>query len=327
MRNPIILAFTLAFSLSALMVSATPKKEKKSKEKAVVEESMRPSEPIILSTGADTLSYVAGAALTDGLFPYLLQVGVDTTYMDDFVKGFYEVINNGDNPSKTAYYAGMDIAKKLRDNMINAMNNDLKGGQDSILDNVAYRAFVDVLYNDTTHYTVKQAQKEFRERFEAAKQARAEYLYGENRRAGEAFLEANKSNEGVVVLPSGLQYKIITQGDGETPKRTDKVMVNYEGRLVDGTVFDSSKQHGDKPSTFSANQVIKGWTEALCLMPVGSHWELYIPYDLAYGEKEQGQILPFSALVFDVELVGIDKTKKTNTNKKKAEGNSATKNR
>lgn len=310
MTKAIILAFSLLFCPLFLTASEAAKKDKKSKDKDKTEESVRPTEPIVLSTPADTLSYVAGAALTDGLFPYLMQIGVDTAYMDDFVKGFKEVIDNGDNAKKTAYYAGMDIAKKLRDNMISAMNKDLSGGQDSILDNVAYRAFIDVLYGDTTHFKVRDAQEQFRIRFEAAKQARDEYLYGENKRAGESFLEANKTKEGVVVMPSGLQYKVIAMGEGDIPKKTDKVNVIYEGKLVDGTVFDSSKQHGDKPLTFGVNQVIKGWSEALCLMPVGSHWELYIPFNLAYGNQDKGNIKPYSALIFDVELVGIEKAKK-----------------
>ena len=134
-----------------------------------------------------------------------------------------------------------------------------------------------------------------------------EKLYGANRKAGEDFLAENAKKEGVVTLPSGLQYKVLTKGTGEKPQATDRVQVHYEGRLVDGTVFDASKKHGDKPLTFAANQVIKGWTEALCLMPVGSKWELYIPYQLAYGERDMGTIKPYSALIFTVELLGIEK--------------------
>ena len=112
--------------------------------------------------------------------------------------------------------------------------------------------------------------------------------------------------------PSGLQYKIITKGNGPVPADTSKVSVNYKGTLIDGTEFDSSYKRKDKngkskPATFRANQVIKGWTEALTMMPVGSKWELYIPYDLAYGSRNTGKIKPFSTLVFEVELLGIEK--------------------
>ena len=110
-----------------------------------------------------------------------------------------------------------------------------------------------------------------------------------------------------MVTPSGLQYKILVKGNGQVPQTTDKVLVNYEGRLVDGTVFDASAKHGDKPASFRADQVIRGWTEALTMMPVGSKWQLYIPYDLAYGTRDMGNIKPFSTLIFDVELVGIEK--------------------
>lgn len=109
------------------------------------------------------------------------------------------------------------------------------------------------------------------------------------------------------MLPSGLQYKVLVKGDGPVPSMTDKVLVNYEGKLIDGTVFDASSKHGSDPATFRPDQVIKGWTEALTMMPVGSKWQLFIPYNLAYGERQAGQLIkPYSALVFTVELVGID---------------------
>lgn len=132
---------------------------------------------------------------------------------------------------------------------------------------------------------------------------------------GEKFLAENKAKEGVVTTESGLQYKILTKGTGEIPADTSYVQVNYKGTLIDGTEFDSSYKRKDKdgksqPATFRANQVIKGWTEALTMMPVGSKWELYIPYDLAYGSRATGaDIKPFSTLIFEVELVGIGKKK------------------
>ena len=129
-----------------------------------------------------------------------------------------------------------------------------------------------------------------------------EKKYADNKAAGEKFLAENKTKEGVVTTPSGLQYKIITKGTGEIPADSSKVKVNYKGTLIDGTEFDSSYKRKE-PATFRANQVIKGWTEA-----VGSKWELYIPQELAYGARETGgQIKPFSTLIFEVELVGIEK--------------------
>ena len=121
------------------------------------------------------------------------------------------------------------------------------------------------------------------------------------------FLAENATKDSVMTTPSGLQYKIIKKGTGDIPKANDEVLVHYEGRLLDGTVFDASRKHGDKPLQFRANQVIKGWTEALTMMPVGSRWQLFIPYKLAYGDRAAGQIKPYSTLIFDVELVGINK--------------------
>ena len=126
------------------------------------------------------------------------------------------------------------------------------------------------------------------------------------KKKNEDFLANNKKNAKVKVLPSGLQYEVITEGKGEKPSENSMVKVNYRGTLIDGTEFDSSFKRNE-PAKFRVNQVIKGWTEALQLMPVGSKWKLYIPQELAYGEREAGQIKPFSTLVFEVELVGIEK--------------------
>ncbi len=127
-----------------------------------------------------------------------------------------------------------------------------------------------------------------------------------NIEAGAAFLAENAKRPGVVTLPSGLQYEIMKAGTGPQPKATDKVTTHYHGTLIDGTVFDSSVERG-QPATFPVNGVIQGWVEALQLMPVGSKWKLFIPYNLAYGERGAGaQIKPFSTLVFEVELLSIN---------------------
>ena len=126
--------------------------------------------------------------------------------------------------------------------------------------------------------------------------------------AGEKYLAATAKKPGVKVLPSGLQYKVIKEGQGEIPQASDEVEVIYEGRLIDGTVFDATSKHGGAATDkFRAGSLIKGWTEALTMMPVGSKWQLYIPYELAYGERQAGQIPPYSTLVFDLELVSIVK--------------------
>ena len=128
-----------------------------------------------------------------------------------------------------------------------------------------------------------------------------------NKKAGQAFLDANKSKPGVVALPSGLQYKVIKEGTGPKPSENDRVTVHYKGSLINGKVFDSSIERGE-PATFGVSEVIAGWTEALQLMPVGSKWEIYMPSDLGYGDAGSGSAIePGSALVFEVELLDIAK--------------------
>ena len=138
---------------------------------------------------------------------------------------------------------------------------------------------------------------------EAKKQLEKEYEA--NKIAGELFMAENKNKEGVKTLPSGVQYKIIKEGNGTIPNETSIVTVHYEGRLIDGTIFDSSYKRGE-PATFPVNSVIKGWTEILCHMPIGSEWEAYIPQEMAYGEREQGRdIKPFSTLIFKMKLLKV----------------------
>ncbi|MBO7046064.1 MAG: FKBP-type peptidyl-prolyl cis-trans isomerase, partial [Prevotella sp.] len=176
-----------------------------------------------------------------------------------------------------AYVAGMEIANQVRDRMLPSMVKDFTDSPDSIISDLVYRGFMDALQKDTTYFTQTTAEAFFGEKQRADQAAKEEKLYGPNRRAGEEFLAENAKKEGVVTLHSGLQYKVLVKGEGEVPKKTDKVQVHYEGRLVDGTVFDASNKHGDKPMEFRPDQVIKGWTEALTMMPVGSKWQLYIP--------------------------------------------------
>jgi FKBP-type peptidyl-prolyl cis-trans isomerase FklB len=136
-------------------------------------------------------------------------------------------------------------------------------------------------------------------------QEKAQQLGLANKKEGDDFLAANKGKEGVVTLPSGLQYKILKQGDGAKPSASDSVVCNYRGTLINGTEFDSSSKHG-QPLTFSVGGVIKGWTEALQLMPVGSKWQLFVPSELAYGQRGAGaDIGPNATLIFEVELLSI----------------------
>ena len=301
MKKTILLA--LALVASASLFTATAQKKKVATKKGAVKE-----EPVKLSNGSDSLSYAAGMSITNGLIPFLVQQqGVDTTYMADFVKGFQMVANGGSDPKMKAYAAGMDIAKQVKERMMPDLTKDFQDTPDSIVTSLFYKGFSDALLKDSSVFKQEGAEAYFRDKQIANKAAKDEKLYGANRDAGRQFLAENAKKEGVVTLPSGLQYKVLVKGDGPIPTLDDKVQVNYEGRLVDGTMFDASAKHGDKPMEFKPNQVIKGWQEALTMMPVGSTWQLFIPFELAYGDRDSGQIKPFSALVFDVQLVGIVK--------------------
>lgn len=262
-----------------------------------------------LKTDVDSLSYAIGMARTEGLTQYLTQqLKVDTAYMSDFVKGFNE--GAGKTSKKDiAYLAGLQIGQMVGTQWVEGFNRQIFG-EDSTQtvsrDNML-AGFVAGIIGKGGLMTKAAASEYMRSQMDNIREKSVEKKYADNKAAGEKFLAENKTKEGVVTTPSGLQYKIIKKGTGAVPADTCKVKVNYKGTLIDGTEFDSSYKRKE-PATFRANQVIKGWTEALTLMPVGSKWELYIPYDLAYGSRETGgKIKPFSALIFEVELLGIEK--------------------
>ena len=275
----------LVLVASASLFTASAANKKKNVKKVT---------PVVLATEGDSLSYAAGVYATRGLIPFIQQsYQVDTAYMADFIRGYEEAIDKANTPQGTAYIVGMQIAQMVHQRILPSTRQELKSTKDSIDANMFSRGFVAALANDTTLFSEKKAGE-----------YKQEALSG----AGEKFLAENAKKPGVKVLPSGLQYKVIKAGQGEVPKATDEVEVIYEGRLIDGTVFDATSKHGGaKTDKFRAGNLIKGWTEALTTMPVGSKWQLYIPYELAYGERQAGQIPPYSTLVFDLELVSIVK--------------------
>ena len=211
-----------------------------------------------------------------------------------------QLVTGSDSLSYTAGYVLADI---VRDRFLAGLAKEVEGSDDSLQMRLAYQGLIDALKGDTALFKNRRAEEFLNGRVVAIRKAKEEKL----KKAGKDFLEENAKKEGVITLPSGLQYKVLKQGDGIVPQKTDKVKVHYEGRLIDGTVFDASSKHGTEPATFRPDQVIKGWTEALTMMPVGSKWQLFIPQELGYGERAAGQIPPYSTLIFDVELVGIDK--------------------
>ena len=260
-----------------------------------------------LKSDIDTMSYAMGMSQTQGLKEFMVErMGVDTTYMDDFIKGLNDGANAGDDKKKAAYYAGIQIGQQISNQMVKGINHEVFG-EDSTK-TISLKNFMAGFITGTTGkkglMTIEQAAQIAQTKMMAIKAKNMEKEYGPNKAAGEKFLAANKKKPGVVTLPSGVQYKVIKEGNGPMPKDTSMVKVNYEGKTIDGKVFDSSYKRGE-PVDLRANQVIKGWTEALVRMPAGSVWEVYIPQQLAYGEREQGQIKPFSVLIFKIELLSV----------------------
>lgn len=269
-------------------------------------------------TRIDSLSYSMGMAQTQGLKDYLSkQMKIDVNLTDDFVKGLKEGVNAGENKQKAAYYAGLQIGQQIANQMKPGINKELFGDDSSksISMDQFMAGFVSGYTGKDGLMSMDDATKAAQRLMEEVKNEVLLEKYGDNKKAGEDFMAAQaklakKKKSGITVLPSGLMYKVLVKGNGPVATATDKVKVKYEGRLIDGTVFDSTEKHGGEPATFAPNQVIKGWTEALTLMPVGSKWQLYIPQELAYGNRDAGQIKPFSALIFDVEVLEIVEDKK-----------------
>ena len=259
-----------------------------------------------LKNDVDTLSYAIGLAQTQGLKQYLVQMDVDTTYMDAFIKGLREGANAGDDKKKAAYYMGIQIGQQISNRMVKGINHELFGEDSTKTISMKnfLAGFIQGVKEKKGLMTVEQASQVAQMKMMAIKSKHMEEEYGPLKKKGEEWMAANAKKPGVKTLPSGVQYKVIKEGAGAMPKDTSLVKVNYEGRLIDGTVFDSSYKNG-QPVSLRANQVIKGWTEALVHMPAGSVWEVYIPQELAYGEREQGQIKPYSPLVFKIELIKV----------------------
>ena len=296
MKTIKILALT-ALALCATTGYAGPK-GKKSNKKTTAEK--------VDTLSTDQFSYAIGKLNTEGLVQYLTQhMGVDVAYMDDFLEGFGQTELTEADKKLKARLAGIEIRQQVEkvalpqaasaiNDSVDLLNHDLfvQGFSDGIADKENAILPVSI---DSMNVLVQQ-------QIEYYKKAK----YDKNIKEGEQFLAKNKKQKGVMTTASGLQYKVITAGTGEKPKATDRVKVHYRGTLLDGTEFDSSYKRNE-PTTFGVGQVIKGWTEALQLMPVGSKWELYIPQDLAYGSHATGNIPAYSTLVFEVELLEIVK--------------------
>ena len=251
-----------------------------------------------LKSDVDSMSYAIGLTQTQGLKEYLVdRLQIDTAYMNDFIKGLNDGANAGDDKKKAAYYAGIQIGQQ-----ISTLKNFMAG-------------FVAGTTGKNQMMDMDKAQLTMESLMRKVKAETALQEFGANKEAGEKFLAENGKKEDVKTLEveydqldgtkgkSFIQYKVIKEGSGAMPKDTSMVKVHYEGKTIDGKVFDSS--YGKEPADMRVNQVIKGFTQALVHMPEGSIWEVYIPQELAYGERQAREIQPFSALIFKIELLNV----------------------
>lgn len=262
-----------------------------------------------LKSDLDSMSYAMGMAQTQGLKDYLVQrLGVDTAYMDDFIKGLNEGANAGDDKKKNAYYAGIEIGKQVGNQMIKGINLEIFG-EDSTK-TISKKNFMAGFISGTTGtkglMTMEQAGELAQKLMTDYKKNQTEKQFSENKAEGEKYVANYAKGKDVKKLKGGVLYKVIKAGTGALPTDTSMVKVHYEGKTIDGNVFDSSYKRGE-PVTLAANQVIPGWTTALTNMPVGSVWEIVVPQEQAYGDRAQRGIKPFSALIFKIELLGIEK--------------------
>lgn len=258
-----------------------------------------------LKDGVDSLAYNLGVAQSEGLKQYMtLQLGIDSAYVDQFIKGMKEGAVNEADPKKEAYMKGLEVGKQVKQ-----MAEGL--GQEVYADDSTKSIDVKVIIaglvaglKGTETMTSEEAFNKFNEQLEPIRTANTEKQYGDNKAAGEKYLAENAKKEGVKTTKSGLQYKVLVEGTGALPTDSSKVQVNYEGKLIDGTVFDSSYER-NQPFTVDMARpgVIQGWVEVLKMMPAGSKWEVTIPQELGYGAQNQGAIKPFSTLIFTIEVL------------------------
>ena len=288
----ILLTLTIAFVIGSSCTAQAPKAN--------------------LKNEVDSLSYAIGLSQTQGLKQNLaMRMDVDTAYINEFIKGFTEGANiDKNNKKKAAYLVGLQIGQQVGIGMVDGVNQEFMNLFNDSTKKVSkanlLAGFISGIDEKGSKMTVEEAQSFIQTTMENIRNTRVEKEFADNKEAGIRFLEENKAKEGVITLPSGLQYKVIKGGKGAIPTSTDVAKVNYRGTLIDGTEFDSSYS-GNVPAEFGVTQVIPGWTEALLLMPVGSKWELYVPQELAYGSADRGIIKPFSMLIFEIELLDIIK--------------------
>lgn len=298
MKKIILMAVVMVASATVTPAFAGKKKDKK-KQPAQTEQTA-----VVLSTPSDSASYAAGYAATRGLKQYLeSQFHVEEAQLADFVRGYRDFVSKLGDKGFNAYVAGMDVARQANTQIFNNMRKGTEQSRDSITAPLFNEGFVAGVKGDTTLFKLDEAVKTF----EAARKAAED----EYKAANVKWLKDNATKAGVKTTASGLQYKVLQEGTGAKPTADQTVKVAYEGKTIDGNIFDATYKHAEpgqkapEYDEFQCDRVIKGWTEALTNMTVGSKWEIYIPQELAYGSRAAGQILPYSTLIFTVELKGI----------------------
>ena len=294
-----IAALAAAIACSALSMQAQSKSKGKGKAKAVPAAKVTPA--LTAPTDGPTFCYALGVAQGESMKNYLIsREGVDSAYVKYAIEGMNATLSDDERKRRIAFAAGMRIAE-MNQKQLPMIAKQAAGANDSAYIKLPafQRGLTEAALGQNTTFSADSAMK--------LVDAQLKFQRDTYKHDNVAWLANNKQLKGVTTLPSGLQYRVLTQGKGAVATDSTEVEVHYEGRLIDGTVFDSSYKRG-KPSTFRPDQVIKGWREALTLMPEGSIWELYIPAELGYGERGSGQTIPGnSTLIFQVEIIKVKK--------------------
>ena len=285
-RSMLVVALAATLSFSAFAAKKTKKNNKKVAQPVMV----KPVSP------AD-FSYAAGVAQSASLAQFLAQrSGVDSAHIKDFVEGLSKEVSADEAAKLRALLASIDIKKQMPQ-IVQSMNQQATGkGDTTYVDAATFLKGLTEGLLKTNTLSADSATK--------IEQQQYDYYTQQLKTRNADFLKNYAKQKGVKSTPSGLLYKVIKEGDGAMPADTSEVEVHYEGKLIDGSVFDSSYKRGET-ATFAVNQVIKGWSEAVKLMKVGAEYEVCLPYELAYGERGTRGIPPYSTLIFKIELKGI----------------------
>lgn len=258
-----------------------------------------------LNNDIDSLSYAIGMEQSQGVKEYLQRMGVDTTYMDEFIKGLNAGVASSDNKKQSAYNLGVSVGMQMG-MMKKGINQQLFGADSTktiSMDNFV-AGFAAGATGKNMKFTLQQAQMVEQMKAAAIQAKAAQKTYGKWMKQNNDFMAKISKTAGIKKLGNGVYYKVVKEGNGPVPSDTSTVVLNYEGKDITGKVFDSSFKR-NQPATMRVNGSIPGFAEALSHMPVGSVWEVYIPSAAAYGERDMGQIKPYSALVFKIQLISI----------------------